>query len=221
MGKAQRRKLKANLAPTSALDRVGGEMASSQSIALLAATGVVTAVALVVAAAQDNHALSITAAALFAITCAWIAVRLNATGGQEAQSGTRRIGLAATNAGLLAAVFLWGGSAILAGYYLTELAWHHAWQYGGAMCLIAVALWVYRRQLARPGTNVSTPPMLRRAAALAGLQAIAAAGGLLFLLASGKLTAGKPDWLANHVFVAGGLLVILLSALAARAQLKQ
>jgi len=59
-----------------------------------------------------------------------------------------------------------------------------------------------------------------RLAAFSSIALLAAAlVGLVFLLISGKLQSTKPDWIANHVFLAGGLLVVVLSYLAARAQL--
>ena len=45
---------------------------------------------------------------------------------------------------------------------------------------------------------------LRYAAVFAVPHALAALGGLGFLLGSGKLATAKGDWAANHVFLAGG-----------------
>jgi hypothetical protein len=49
-------------------------------------------------------------------------------------------------------------------------------------------------------------------------QGFAAAVGVLILIVSGKLTAGKGDWIANLVFVAGGVAIAALSALSVRTQ---
>ena len=45
-------------------------------------------------------------------------------------------------------------------------------------------------------------------------QEIAALAGLAFLITSGKLARHNDDWIANHVFVAGGVVIVVVSALA-------
>ncbi len=194
------------------------ELGRKQLIACFAASGVITVVAIVLAADRGNAALSAAAAGMFTLTACWVALRLNAA--QLAPTpADRRRRLASTNSGLLAAAFAWGGAAILAGYYLTELFWHHAWQYGLAMALIAMALGWYCRRFRDDGSALASPLMLKAAAYLSALNGLAALIGVALLIASGKLTSGKSDWLANHVFVAGGIVVVLISFLAARAQL--
>lgn len=193
-------------------------MNSKQLIALWLTSGIITLIAIVIAAAAGDKALSATAAAMFALTsiiCSWI---LNGRIAESPNSAAERRTTAQANAHMLAAVFCWGGTAILGGYYLTALFWHHAWQYGGAMLILAGGLTAYSRLLQSPASPWSSPKMLKLGGVLAALQACAAAIGLVFLLWSGKLDVNKPDWLANHVFLAGGLVVIVLSGLAARAQ---
>jgi hypothetical protein len=50
---------------------------------------------------------------------------------------------------------------------------------------------------------------------LAMVQAAAAAIALGMLVSSGKLASLKADWPANHVFVAGGLALVVISVISA------
>ncbi len=208
-------------------------MDRKQVVAVLFASGPITAVAIVAAAASGNRALSATAAGMFALTLIAAAVWLNGGGDARPQAhapldeappaatpGGPALAAARVNAWLMTGVFAWGGAAILGGYYLTGLFWHHAWQYGLGMWLVALGLAVYARRLASVDAVFAQPLFLKRAASLALLQGVAAAVGLAFLIGSGKLSAGKSDWLANHVFLAGGVMITVISLLAARAQLR-
>lgn len=125
---------------------------------------------------------------------------------------------AAINAAFMGVAFLWGGAAIAIGYGLTDLYWQHWWQYAAAMALLGAVALSYASLLPRPGSQWADPTWLSRMTRLALGQGVAAAIGLAFLISSGKLTAGKPDWLANQVFLFGGLAIIGLSAIAVRAQ---
>ena len=121
---------------------------------------------------------------------------------------------AADNAALLGITFGWGGAAIIASYFLTDLFWHHAWQYGLAMLIIAVGVAVYRGRLKSGDGTLASPTALKISALLALVQAIAAIAGLTFLITSGKLARHNADWIANHVFVAGAVVVVVVSLLA-------
>lgn len=118
------------------------------------------------------------------------------------------------NARLLAVVYAWGGASMLGAYYLTSLFWHHAWQYGGAMLLIAAGLHLYASALANPTGPARSPRVLLAVERLTVVQGIAALAGALAVLVSGKLATGKPDWAANIIFIAGGLTIGVVSALA-------
>jgi hypothetical protein len=50
------------------------------------------------------------------------------------------------------------------------------------------------------------------------LHAAAAAGGLVYLIGTGKLETLKGDWAANNVFLMGGLAILTISLIAALAQ---
>ena len=107
---------------------------------------------------------------------------------------------------------------MLASYYLTQLHWQHAWQYGAAMLLIAFSLYAYSTALGDPASPVRAPRWLIATQRLTQVQGLAALAGILFILVSGKLTAGKSDWAANVVFVAGGITIAALSLLAVLTQ---
>lgn len=168
--------------------------------------------------------LSLTAALSFAavvIGMAWagnrqlLALHPEASEHSEPAGGDdRQRRLARANSGWLALVFGWGAAAFMCAYGLTDLYWQHWWQYGLGMLLLAgIALAL------RIGLSSATAPLADRMALqwLARFTAVLAAGaqaGLVFLVASGKLSAAKPDWLANHIFMAGGVAVVLIALIA-------
>lgn len=124
------------------------------------------------------------------------------------------------NARLMAAVYGWGAVAIFTVYGLTNLWWFHSWQYGSAMALIAAALLGFAYLLSDRESHFRSQRSLDVSAFLAMMQASAAAVGLGFLVASGKLVSVKPDWPANHVFLAGGLAIIFISITSAITHLR-
>lgn len=119
------------------------------------------------------------------------------------------------NARLMAMLYAWGAAAIFAVYSLTQLWWWHSWQYGLGMAIIACGLMGYVSLMNNARSPLAQPRALDLAAMLALLQAVAIAGGLVFLIVSGKLASSKPDWPANYVFVGGGLGLILVSSISA------
>lgn len=120
------------------------------------------------------------------------------------------------NMRLTALVYAWGAAAMMAVYVIGDLKWRHGWQYGTAMALIAGALlWLVDR-LGRPGNTLDTPRLFSCVVPLTLAHGLAAAGGIIFLVGSGKLSTVKGDWAANHIFLAGGLGVAALALIAAR-----
>ncbi|MGF1650214.1 MAG: hypothetical protein ACFCUN_07175 [Hyphomicrobiaceae bacterium] len=132
----------------------------------------------------------------------------------DGRAGVER---ARQNALLIAATFAWGAGAIGLGYGLTPLHWQHWWQYAAAFGVLAGLAILYSLQLATSGSPLAMPKWLDRSALLTAALAVAAFIGVGFLLVSGKLFVNKPDWLANHVFLFGGLAITFLAALAAAA----
>lgn len=189
-------------------------MASHQLWLWLLVTTLMSIVAMVIGAATGNQALTITAGAMYAIVAAGVGWRLAGSGPSDATIHT----VAACFAKLIAATWAWAGAAMLACYYLTDLSWQHAWQYGAAMLLIAALVSQYARWRIAPGSRFAEQSMVTAARWMTRLQGLAALAGVVILALSGKLDAGNQDWAANVVFVAGGLAIFAVSSAALRAE---
>ncbi len=120
------------------------------------------------------------------------------------------------NARLIAWTWGAGAASMLAVYWLSGLRWQHGWQYGSGMALIAALGFGYSLRLGHAESALRTPRHLKAAAMLAAAQGIAAIGGILVLVLSGKVASVRADWAANIIFVAGGLAITVLSAIAVR-----
>lgn len=165
------------------------------------------------AGATDARVVSALAAALAALVLIVTAYNHNRPAAADT-APTAPNAIAATNARLMAAVYGWGGLAMLAVYLLSGLAWRHGWQYGSGMLLIAAGLLIYARQVTDLAAPLAKPGALALGANLALAQAVAASVALVILMASGKLDTRKGDWAANHIFLAGGLAIVAVSLLA-------
>ena len=86
------------------------------------------------------------------------------------------------------------------------------------MAVITFLLMGYAHALSKRGTVLASPRALVLSARIAWLHACACLGGLTFLVGSGKLLSNKGDWAANQVFLAGGIAMMVLSAIAAYTQ---
>ena len=177
-------------------------------------TCVLSVAAMVTGVMIGNQALTILAGAMFAIVASVVGWRFAAT----ADAAESRDVIAARFARLMAAAWAWAGVAMLACYYLTDLSWQHAWQYGAGMLLITGLVLAYARARLVPGSRFAASSMVRAASWMTQLQGIAAMAGVVVLALSGKLDAAKQDWAANVVFVAGGLAIFALSMAALRAE---
>lgn len=123
---------------------------------------------------------------------------------------------AEVNAAFMAVTYLWGGAMMLAGYGFSALVWRHWWQYGAGMILIGGVLALLSRGFARAKSSGRSDTIVELAYRATQTQLAAAVLGLLFLAGSGKLASAKPDWAANHVFLAGGLVIVALCIFAIR-----
>lgn len=172
------------------------------------------------AAAEGNQALSALAAGAFAVIALGSAVRINADPWRKDRPATlaAEASTLARNTRLTALIYAWGATVMLAVYTLSGLKWQHGWQYGSSMALVAAGLYGYAALLSRESSTMRASAALRRIRALTVVHAIAAAAGLTFLVVAGKLWAGKSDWAANHVFMAGGLAVIGVCVISALTQ---
>lgn len=196
-------------------------MGVPQLFAWLTATALLALAAIVVAARLVHPPLAIAAGAMFTGVAIVVGWRLNQPlAGLPADRVTKEAApiAARRNARLLATCYGWGGATMLAAYYLSALHWQHAWQYGVGMLLIASAVYAYNAALADPSSPARQPRWLIAVQRLTMAQGFASAVGVMVLIVSGKLTTGKTDWIANVVFVAGGIAIAALSALSVRTQ---
>ncbi len=155
------------------------------------------------------------AVGLFVLQVSFALVRLNAPFWQA--SGASReddpaVACVWSNAVLAALVYAWGATAMFAIYSMSGLVWRHWWQYGTAMALIAVAIFLYAYFLSAGRSPLRRPRALNVLIALTAAQGIAVAYALVYLAFSGKLLTPRDDWAANYVFVAGSFALLLLSA---------
>lgn len=116
------------------------------------------------------------------------------------------------NVWLAALVYAWGAIALYAVYSLSDIFWRHSYQYGLGAALFAVGVSFYASSLDRE-KNMASPPLY-----LTALHGLAAAGGLAYLVGSDKLATHRGDWAANDVFLAGGVAIVVLCAIAAITQ---
>ena len=188
-------------------------LGTGSSLALGAAAA--TSIGLMVAGAMSaNTGLTYAGGGLFLLAAL-------GAGGQvwrAAGNGEPREAVALNFASLIAAAWAWAGLAMLGCYYLTDLSWQHAWQYGAAMILSAAGIAAYARARRQPGSRLATPDAATAMRGVTALQGIAALIAVAALLLSGKVEAHGRDWAANVVFIAGGLAVFALSAMAVLAE---
>lgn len=202
-------------------------MTDRQQWAWLVATGLLTIAAMVVGAAMERQLLSIMAGAMMTVVTAavgWIfAARASPADADQravsapALTAAPRDAVAARFARLMGTLWVWSGLAMLGSYYLTDLSWQHAWQYGAAMLLIGGFVWTYAANRERPGSRFADDDLAGTARWMTRLQGIAVLAGLIFLMLGDKLHADKADWAANVVFIAGGLALYSLSRAALQA----
>jgi hypothetical protein len=177
--------------------------------------GALSVAGMVLGAGRGDRLLAASAAGLFATAITAIALWINAPVVLRPAAdadGEAAAAAVACNVWLAAFVYAWGASALLAVYTLSDLAWRHGWQYSLGAAIFAVGLAMVAASLDRAeGTKL--PPLY-----LTALHGFAAVGGLVYLVAEGKLATLRGDWAANNVFVAGGLAIIALCVIAAITQ---
>jgi hypothetical protein len=158
------------------------------------------------------------AAALFLpVMAGLVAVKVNAPYWQMREGSHEVLATASRrNARLIAWTWGAGAASMLAVYLVSGLRWQHGWQYGCGMALIAAIGFAYSLHLGRAESVLRQPRYMTLSAILAAGQGIAAIGGILLLVLSGKVGSTRADWAANIIFVAGGLAISILSAVAVR-----
>lgn len=177
---------------------------------------IVASVIGMVSGAADGNGVAVHAAAALccAIICA-AGVRINAPywGAAAAEAPLLEVVHAARrNTRLAALIYAWGAGALFAVYQLSGLDWYHYYQYGLGAALFALGLLTYVHLMGQPGRQ-SPPPL-----ALTWAHGAAIAGGLTYLIGTGKAWSTRVDWAANAVFLWGGLAIIVLCIIAAVTQ---
>ena len=159
-------------------------------------------------------------ATLFTVTAIVAGFKVNA----PLWSGNHRTGSDPTSpaialmrtARITAMVYIWGGAAMFAIYNWSGLHWRHAWQYGAAMTVLAIGHIMYVRFLSQQSPWLANDGAIETAVRFAAVHGLAAGAGLAWVVATGKIYTQHDDWAANHIFIAGGLMIICLSAFAVR-----
>jgi len=196
-------------------------MALDRAVPVLIAILVTTVVAMTLAARSGVMVVSWAAAAVAAIALLLFGILLNRPlwklepariTPEAAPVAARR------NAVLLALAYAWGATALLVVYPLSGLRWYHWNQYGGAMAIVALALAAYGDALRQRSSTFRTGPRQLAMLRLTVVHAMAIIGGLGWLMLSGKLASMRDDWVANQIFLAGGVALAGLSIMAAISQ---
>lgn len=178
------------------------------AVALLASVA-----AVILGILGDTGLTAHVSAAAFAALVAGIAFLINRPHWRiEKGDAAEAVHMTRRNTRLAALVYAWGAAILLATHALSGLDWYHYYQYGLGAALFAAVLLFYVKRLGEPAHAV--PPPL----ALTALHGLAAAGGLAFLVGSGKVMSHRADWAANLVFLWGGLAIVLISVIALRTQ---
>jgi hypothetical protein len=172
--------------------------------------------AMVGAAANIDTTSSALAAGLFGLAIVVVSLRINLPliAGRAPVDAEAAIHASRRNARLMALTYAWGGIAMLAVHFLSGLWWWHSWQYGSLMALIAAALIAYVHQVGDPESHLRAPAVLDRLAWATAVQGLGAALGVAWLIRSGKPWFNNTDWVANHIFLAGGATIAVISAIA-------
>jgi hypothetical protein len=164
-----------------------------------------------VLAAMRGSALTLAlAAALFAIQALLALLRINVPLWRRHADATG-LDWARDNTLLAALVYAWGAAAMFAIYGLSEIYWRHWWQYGAGMALFAAAALACANVLTRSDAPLGRIGTRNALMGITAAQAAAVIDALIFLVVSGKAASTKPDWAANHVFIAGGVTIAVIS----------
>ncbi|MGI9404340.1 MAG: hypothetical protein ACR2OF_07535 [Hyphomicrobium sp.] len=174
----------------------------------------VSVLVMVFAAGRDTRTIFALAAVLFAAQMIFVMLRIN---GPLLRNGPVQVeeGIVVTsilsNSVLAGLVYAWGAIAMLAIYSLSGLSWRHGWQYGAAMGLVAIGIFVYTGLLNANDSRLRSPRALTAVTGLGALQGLGMIAAMAYLLLSGKLATPKSDWAANIIFFAGSATLAVLS----------
>lgn len=174
-----------------------------------------------IAVSLELTATAVACAALFAIIVIAAASRTNSIN-RETRSPDEAIIVARRNTRLSALTYAWAALGMHVLYFtpLTGLRWQHGWQYGTAFALLAVGAFAYALFLGEARRPVLARSLARLVAPLTTAQAVLAACGITYLVASGKIFSARPDWAANVVFAFAAVAIMIVSAMALRSHMR-
>jgi hypothetical protein len=175
----------------------------------------------VLAAARGASVPLALAAGLFAVQVLFVLVRINEPLWRSTNGRSADADWAWSNTVLAALVYAWGATAMFAIYSLSGLAWRHWWQYGAGMTLLACLALLCANYLAKRRGSLEHTTARNVLIGITAVQAAAVAAALAYLVGSGKLQTAKADWAANHVFIAGGVAIVLISIVSLLAHRRQ
>jgi len=196
-------------------------MPFARAVPLVALVMLAVVFAMTMAARSGNAVASAAVAAIVPIVVLLVALAMNRpfwrlerkrVTAEAAPIAARR------NAALMALSYGWGAITLLTVYPLAELRWYHWWQYGGLMLMVAALLAAYAWSLGRRESPFRSGPRQLMMLRLVTVHGMLAAGGVGWLVMSGKAASERGDWAANQVFLAGGVALVILSAIAAVTQ---
>jgi len=183
---------------------------------MLAATTIAAAASIpaaVAAAAQRSVPLMAVAVGFFAVAVIVALLGVNLPLQRDTRGDLQSAGRVWgwSNSLLATLAYGWGAAAMLVVYGLSDLSWRHWWQYGAGMILLAAMAYICARSLLGERHAQPSRDGLRQLAMMTLLQAMFVILALLYLIASGALDTQKDDWAANHIFLAGGITLALIS----------
>jgi hypothetical protein len=170
----------------------------------------------VLAAGRGSGAAMALACALFVAQVCFSIMRVNAPFwqlGPGALEEDLAVACVWNNAVLAALIYAWGATAMFAIYSLSGLTWRHWWQYGAGMSLFAAGILIYA-QLLSTGRTTLHARALHILMGVTALQGIATATSFVYLVTSGKLYSLRDDWASSYIFLAGSLILMILSIVA-------
>ena len=186
---------------------------ANRMLAAAGIAGIASVPVAVAAAGQRSTPLMALAVGFFAVVAIAALLGINLPLQREARADLDSAGRAWgwSNSLLATLAYGWGAVAMLAVYGLSDLSWRHWWQYGAGMILFAVVAYICARYLLGDHRKQPTRNGLRALSMMTLAQAAFVIGALAYLIGSGALDTQKDDWAANHIFLAGGITLALIS----------
>ena len=169
------------------------------------------------AANARHHGLAALSASVFSLAVAGSGLWLRQEFAGQQQSNPQQLTSVMKRDVLLQFTYLttltygWCAAALFLCYPIAGLQWHHGWQYATGFLLATCGFARYLSRLNNDLDPLAKPSAVATAISLAALEGAAIVAILAWIVLSGKLTSVRNDWVANDIFVAGGMSVLCLS----------